>query len=321
MSQKKYLKNNDSMKIGQEGKVSKKDTRANIDYAMLTYKTFLDKKEYEVWIKEQLTIVQLYIAHEAPDHGDGGTPYEHTHVVLQCKRTKINPDRRLDYKGIHPNIRFISVTKLKPFQLAINYISDPKKNGGDPSCHQYYKETETSLARRIWKCKDVNEALETLMDKPSDASGIIQCFNMKNDKKEVSEFEHEKKKFQLALEDEIVNKKYNTNKLTWYNDHVGMSGKTSFAQWLWRKKQCALIMGAHSQKNIMCAIENAIKTGWDGKVVILNLSRANELSDTFYSTCELLMDGTFPSKKFLSLNMIFIVVLLRTLLLVLVLRL
>lgn len=276
----------------------------NFEAVILTYKSHLDKERVTKHFKERWLVKEIYIAHEIGQGTENGDQeekgYEHTHVVLRCARTKINPAIGADFDGIHGHIQLVKLSKRKPFQLAINYIADPNKKGGDQSCHHLYKEVPKSIAAAIWKCTTVQQALEEVMEKPGEAMGIISTFNLKNNEKNPDniEFRHEKKKFQVELENELKSGKHNADQVTWYYDSAGLSGKTTFCKYLMQKKLCTVINGGKNQANILCALENAIKNQWDQKVVIINIARTQKITDELYSTIEIIMDGMFTTEKY-----------------------
>jgi len=282
-----------------EKKSEKKVTYVNIEHVMLTYKTWIDKINLDQWLRKEFKIEELYIAHEAPDHDDGQTPYEHTHVIMKCKRTKINPGIKCNYMGIHPHVALLKVTKLKPWQLAINYIANPDKEGGDKTCHHLYKKCEEDMVKGIWNCNTISEALQKYVTRPCDANGIVTIFNHKDvEKQEIGDFKHEMHPWQKQLYELIMNDKLNPDQLTWIYDEAGLGGKSSLGIWLDRKGIASYQSGGTGGPALIRAIENAIKEGWNKKYLILDFARSTPIHTSAYETIEQLMNGMFTSIKY-----------------------
>lgn len=261
----------------------------NINYGIVTYKTHINKADLTAFFKGEFRINEIYVAHE---RSDAEMPYDHTHVVFSCDRTKINPAIKLNYKGIHPNIKVVKVTKLEPFQHAINYIANPEKPGGDPDMHKYYIKVEKNLAVSIWKCKDIKEALEKHMTRPGDAMGIKTCFEQKGIElpNEIPCPWPELKEFQVEMKETVEKKNFKLNQVTWYQDTVGNRGKSQFFIWLCRLKLVHYMEWNNSPKHRMNDVMNAIKRGWNRNIIVVNIARKQSF-DSVYPILEQLMNG------------------------------
>lgn len=282
--------------------MKEKIVQINMEYGIITYKTWLDKKNLEAFFREEFEVNKIFIAHETGTHkyDDPNTkPYKHTHVIVHIKRNKFNPATKCDFEDIHPNITVKKKSKMKPFQLLINYLANPAKEGRDMALDGLWKKVATNLATKIWDCKDVQEALTKCMDRPGDASGIIQCFNHKKEEEkkwdcpwpELRDWQADiMLKMEQGLKQGVLQHLY---------DDDGHAGKTKFFMWLYRCKHVAYIKcGNMSRSDMLNALKNLIKHGWNKRFLVMDFPRCEPPRKEDYAFAESVMDGIITTSKY-----------------------
>lgn len=262
-------------------------------YAFLTYKTHLNKKEYQDWLLPTFGVyTDLLIGHEV-----GETGYEHTHVYIKFGKTiSSRKETVFDYKGIHPNIQKVgrgsgrvSAKDIKAIKL---YVSK-----SDPELAQWreeFLEDEKHWTEKVWECKTVSEVL-SVTAKPSDAMGMITAFKYRPRVKvemtiEMKEWQKECVKW--------IEEPENRRRVYWIYDEVGGAGKSQFCEWAYFNKGALVIKGVGGYKDGPTIIKNAIDKGWDQKILLIDLPRGSERSDGIYSLIEQVKDGFITALKY-----------------------
>lgn len=257
-------------------------------YVLLTYKTHLNKKETKEFFEKLSGYKEIEIAHEN-GKDDPETPYEHTHIYINFgKRFSSTNARIFDIGELHPHIA--PITKKSEIPKVLNYISKE-----DPECGHLKKKEDIkiNITEAIWKCDSKAEALG-LCKKPGDAQGILTIFanKPKNDLKDdlkLNEWQGEL--FQKLTE------KPDDRSIIWIVDKKGGIGKSRFCRWMMMNKLGYVITQLGGDYHASATIKSAIESGWDKKVLLIDLSRSYEDKE-IYSPIEAIKNGMMTSVKY-----------------------
>lgn len=263
-------------------------------YVLLTYKTHLDKTEFESWLKEKdPSVTWLRLAHET---GDENCPYEHTHVVIDFGKTKQTTScRYFDYLSedgfIHPHIK--KLIGKKAFEDAKKYIAKEDPDNAD------------LLAKPCWiegvlNSKTAVDALKKYAERPTDVNGILSLHAIgQNDFRKRNKKEFIPRNWQQELHDELV-KEPDDRHITWIYDEEGNSGKTAFGKWMedLYPEKFIYTTDLGTTRDAATIIGNALQNGWEAWGMFINLSRTAENHDRMYSYIEELKDGRVTAQKY-----------------------
>lgn len=256
----------------------------------LTYKTHLDKAVFRDWLYTDFYIKphEVFIAHET-GVSNPTTPYDHSHVYIDWgKQFQSKSSRVFDYEGIHPHIRKIL---SKKFDGIWRYLCKEDKS----LTHLLDRcEKVVPIAEMIWNCKTERDALR-LAKKPSDALGILTLYNKREEvKMEAPDIElYDWQKELLS----IVKGPVHDRKVFWYMDKVGGSGKSTFADWLEAKEGALIINQMGSERDSASLILGALESGWDSRIVVVNIQRSKVIGPPFYDSLECIKDGRVTTTK------------------------
>lgn len=254
---------------------------------MLTYKTHLDKAEFEEWIRGEFpkNELKVAIAHETGDETD---PYEHTHVVIHFgKSTTISKTRvqkGFDYKGIHPNWKGMSGRTA--WKDGLKYITKEDTDVG----HEV-EEDFTDVIHKIWRCDTVQDAL-LLCKKPQDVLPYLalyrnKCESQRHMEYNESFFEAPLRENQQMWLDRLD--RQDDRKILWICDYECGAGKSWFGKWL------RVNRGAEKMRMSTKAI-NFMYQG--SEYVYINIAKSLEEGYVSYTAIEELKDGDMISDKY-----------------------
>ncbi|AUM61736.1 Rep [uncultured virus] len=253
---------------------------------ILTYtgKHFI-KKEYIAWLslafpKHEIKFVRC--AHETCPT----TKNPHTHVGIDFgKRAQITNVRKLDYDGIHPNIRCCS--GAAHWSNILNYLGKE-----DPENEDLQK---GRTARKIWACSNVQDALQ-VMDPESATAALVLWNNRPENKIEIDEPDKEwhREFFQMVTP--------SNRKVDWIFDKKGNTGKSWLCKWLMfrEEKDWYVVKGMKSAKDFATIMEAAIgHWGKNRGNLAFDLPRSNEEYDSIYTCLEMARDGMVTTSKYM----------------------
>lgn len=268
------------------GEMSSTRFRIQAQRVHLTYKTHLDKKVYEEWIKRKTKAKTVHMAHETADKHH---PYAHTHVIVEWETAFQTKDcRRFDYEDIHPHIKPI---KTKD-QLEHTYRYLTKE---DPECAYLLEMEHQGFARRTWACKTLQEALETC-NRPSDVLGTITMFKNKPRPQLEPDIIEEFRPWQHKLLVELKGVPDDRH-ILWVYDPRGGAGKSRLARHIEDTGMGILISGTTSLRDVAFIIKTAIDNGENLGVVVVDLTRSFRDRD-IYNLLEMLKNGRMVSPKY-----------------------
>lgn len=268
--------------------------------AMLTYKTHINKIDFEGFINRLKQTKKLYIAHEN-GLNDPVTPYEHTHVVLDFGEVFQSRNSRIfDFEGIHPHIS--KITNVNSWRKACQYICKEDKSVILDTGDNF----GNSIAEDIWKNKTIQDAL-TNMTNIKDALATIAVYNQKP-----LEWGRE---IQCAIQDEedmfpwqksiwtYIHTIPNDRNVYWIADEDGCKGKTQLIKYsaIKEPEKVMWIVPSGTTRDIIHVYMDQINKGWRGDTIMINLSRsATSCSDMahVYRIIEDIKDGMIFDSKY-----------------------
>lgn len=258
-------------------------------YAMLTYKTHLNKEEFKNFITARWDKAEIHIAHET---GDEQTPYEHTHCWVNFgKRVQSKNARFLDFGEIHPHIERMTT---KSHRLnGLKYLSKE-----DPECAYLKNATnDLSLTEKIADCKTLMEALTMNVVRPGDAMGVKLLWEMTRSEIAPKTVEYSFE-WQRDLRDELMGSP-DYRKIIWYVDPVGNTGKTQFVKNYITEhpKEAYAFTQFGGQKDTACIVQGALASGNSLRVVLIDLPRDAE-THAIYEPIEAIKNGMITSIKY-----------------------
>lgn len=198
-----------------------KDFRLFRQVLLLTYPTFLDKKELEAFLRLKIrNLHDIIIGWET-----GETGYKHTHVCVHTSGPRVRFDIKgqstLDFKGIHGEYN----------DFLWKFLAD-KWNyccKDDPANQD--KKKQTNLVTSIMGCDSTLDALEKHCEKPADAMGVIMIHKFKKMDYR-TKFTDANRPWQLELRKEVKEECENDREVIWLWDPIGKCGKRVMGDWL-----------------------------------------------------------------------------------------
>lgn len=289
---------------------------------MLTYAGWVVKSAFRVWLDtlhpnyKHKTII---IAHEI---GDKTNSYKHTHVFVDYGRnTEFMGCRIWDFPGPwvqdidhdpHPNIKKVSITKGRPVDFVMRYISKFDPELADIA-KQYAKKEEPALAVAVWGQMSRENVL-MMAKRPSDVPGLLTLHKYKPKENELSVREERILALELypwqARLLEILDGPASDRQILWYFDTRGNTGKSTFLQYLLARdkregtRHVAFVTQFGGARDGATIIQGAIAGGWDQSILVVDLPR--ELEDNkIYSPLEMIKNGMMTAVKYEGESIIF----------------
>lgn len=266
-------------------------------------------------------LTECHIAHET---GDVTNPYPHTHVAISFSSTVQTRNCRIfDYpvlemngfkyitkagiyvENMHPNIKVLGnaqqdwhrvcsyVAKEDP-QLAdvlLKYpLLQPKKN-----VYKKYVEESDSIQDALKKATRV-----------SDAPGIIAMYRYK-ERPKLRCAQFRPYGWQLDVLDMLSWSIADSRKIYWNHEPEGSIGKTSLVKFLAASDPSKFwfLQGIPYLNDAATKVSNALKEGWTGHAILINLTRKFQELTYIYETLEALKDGLVSAIKYNGPNVIY----------------
>lgn len=262
---------------------------------MATYKTHIDKDKLQAFWESKLNFRMVFwrAAHENADAKD---PYEHTHVLVDFGKSFQTTSCRFfdfvmdDGTTIHPNFKPIK-TKLH-WENSLNYIAKEDPENAD-------LKKQPTLATKVWDCKSIQEALEKNVRKASDATGIIALYNNKPREMQLKSMTEHFCGWQYELWEELAFSEGDDRSVIWIFEEKGGTGKTVFSRSLMidEPKDVLVTTAVSGAYHMATIIRNHIAEGWNGRIFLMNLTRAAE-DHKIYEGLEAIRDGMITSQKY-----------------------
>lgn len=276
---------------------------------LLTYKTHLDKKAYEMWLENKRPCDEIYIAHEYGTD-DPVCPYEHTHVAVNFTNTlKTTMARYFDYEGIHPNIAPVKGSnwrqQWKKVKMYVSKEDESLKHLREEIIEEEKKQKKTVNLDKLLSHKTLADAIrdpEVGVRNWGHIGGVTMAYGMK--KIEIKKKINCLHKWQVDIK-EIIMGEIDDRKVYWIYDPIGQGGKTQFCKMM-MAEDCTkfwMVTNASGSRDFGHAVSNAFNAGWTGHCMLFNLSREVE-EYNIYGPMEMMKDGVLTTTKFNSRTMI-----------------
>lgn len=267
---------------------------------LLTYSTHLPKLEYFKFLEivnGGNHLKECYVAHEK---ASSKTDYEHTHVYVDFGRQiKSKSSRKFDFRGIHPNIKFVTTRKV---DRILRYISKE-----DPELAELAKKYtwQPSIVEAIRSAKTKDEMLKHVK-RPADIFGAERIFDLTREEEPLRCAQFVPHGWQIPL----------LRKLEWtadlrsidnYWEPDGECGKTILIKYLVATDptRFASIADPGPARDTATVIVTARAAGWKGHCMLVNLTRDFVERDHIYKFLETLKDGLVTAQKYESATMVF----------------
>lgn len=272
---------------------------------LLTYKTHINKGDYHTWCHDKWTgkykDLKLHIAHENGKN-DPITPYEHSHIILDFgKRFQSKNSRVFDFivndDVIHPHIK--KIMSKKHLERCYAYLAkeDPENEYLLKLCSKKFDIVrdvfEVSKSDALNNARSASEALAIarLHDEHRDVNN--------SDSWSTTDEDFELYPWQAQIWGMINTRCRRSNIIHWIWDNNGANGKTTFINYCVdadpKHNYALYALGSH--RDVSENISQAIKHGWTGRVLHINLTRSAEYHDG-YNALEQLSDGRMTKQKY-----------------------
>lgn len=251
-----------------------------------TYKTHIDKLRYRLWLqgvcdakkgKSRVLLEKCYIAHENGE-GDSVTPYEHTHVLVKFSaKFETENARAFDFEGIHPNIG-----SVRNWGGSCVYMSkEDKVCAEEISTHE---KTKTVTGADI--LDNFKTAGEAMRVRPlHEANAIKTLFEIAHVNvpapRELSLLPWQEQLSALIPQ-------HDNRAIMWVCDQIGSSGKSMLMDYLGTQDKSWLVVRDFGKGgDFPSIISNAVRDGWTGYGILVDLPRSAESNPSMYRHLEM----------------------------------
>lgn len=281
---------------------NKKRWRMQATHMFLTYKTHLPKDEVHEFFLRNKKAKECFVAHEMGDSTHG---YEHSHVLVIWEKVKDNKNvdefnwppkylREPDMEVIHPQI---SAIKDKGHLNNLwNYLCKEDHANDHLKARRVQVETKAkSWTEQVFECETAADALKKMALKASDVTGILAAHKLKPKRRIAPKSLMED--WQVDLKEELERPPIK-REIIWYYDPVGGCGKTDFSLHMIRSDLALAVTGLGGDRDAGQLIDLGINSGWDARVLLIDLSRSKEGRDSLYSPLEAIKNGNLTNYKY-----------------------
>jgi len=253
-------------------------------YALLTYKTHLEKVALSSWFEQEFKAVEVHIAHET---GDEEVNYLHSHVYVDFgKAYQTTNVLRFDYEGIHPHVKVLSTREHVANALVYLAKEDPDNAG-------LLDRRMSAFAKSVWTCKSLTEAMQNV-SRASDVVGVREMFRMKPVERKVEPFEP--REWQKAVLDTIETKP-DDRTVYWVYDPKGGAGKSRLCRHVLTNGIGQMVTRFDGGRNAAQIVKGFIDSGWDGRCLLVDFARDAQ-EHQIYGPLEEIKNGVMTSTKY-----------------------
>lgn len=299
--------NNNNININNTTKVKGTPFRFTGKKMFITIKGH-QPQEYLDMIDNIYPIKKYIFCHEKADETD---PYLHSHIAIEfTKKIDFTNQRKLDYKGIHPNIQPIRQWEksIKYCMKEGTYFTNIEERILNKINKDYEGRDIANKLERIWSAPNLRDALTKNANDIKDIIPIIQTYNFCNqedtiDPDCIADWKNfEMYPWQKTLFSYLTVTRPDNRSVMWIYDNAGESGKTAFATYYTdiNHNESILINSVNEAKNINDIIRNWINKPCKRfpKVIFFNIPRTDKKSDAIYTAIECIKDGKITCEKY-----------------------
>ena len=246
-------------------------------YLLLTYKTWIGPTFLEQFAARGWDISWCH---------EKGEDYEHTHVVVDFhKYFQTVKQSFFDIEGLHPHWKILNGKKA--YADALEYC---RKEGLEmlikdisvTLSESYEGLTVVEALSRITELKNVIPVLALIkaLPRPLPAPPVLELYGWE-------------------LDVEAVLKTAPNRKIYWFWEPIGKVGKSTFARWmrLTYPNDVRVLQNPGGARDFATIVENLLASGWNGKLLILDLPR-NAEGHSIYEPIESIKNGFLNSIKY-----------------------
>jgi len=253
-------------------------------YALLTYKTHIEKVELSTWFKDEFKAVEVHIAHET---GDEEQEYLHSHVYVDFgKAYQTRNQLRFDYKEIHPHIK--TLQSREHVANALVYLAKE-----DPENKELLDRRMSAFAKSVWTCKSLTEAMQNV-SRASDVIGVREMYRMKPVERKIETFEP--REWQKVVLDTIETKP-DDRTVYWVYDPKGGAGKSRLCRHVLVNGIGQMVTRFDGGRNAAQIVKGFIDGGWDGRCLLVDFARDAQ-EHQIYGPLEEIKNGVMTSTKY-----------------------
>lgn len=262
---------------------------------LLTYRTHVDKDQLRMHLSSLRTPAsEVFVAHE---QASSDTDYAHSHVYVDLAKDRVDIKncRYFDFDDgsqiLHPHIKTI-FTKGHLDNIWRYLCKEDKEN-----LHLLERcaaPQKACLFDKVMECMTPQDVLR-MATKPSDAPGLLCMF--KHKRRPEPEPEPLMEDWQVDLADQL-DERPKKREIVWYYDPLGGTGKTDFALHMLRSNKAILLTNLGGDKDAGQLMEIALESGWDGRTILVDLSRSKEGRESLYSPLEAYKNGSITNTKY-----------------------
>jgi len=253
---------------------------------MLTYKGHLDKERLMAFIEGLHPCAFIRCAHETGAHEDGGEDYPHTHVLLDFGKIWQTRDcRKLDFDGVHPNI--------KPVKSAVHFRNGKEYLAKEDPANADLKGSGVPMADACWRHESLQEALRKV-ETVSEVMGTIALYNAAPKEDYKSPPPREWRPWQAGMIAKL-SEPADDRTIMWIYDEKGAGGKSLLARYIGDYMNGILITQMGGQKDTATLLEG--EPSLSDRPIVVDLSRSSKEKE-IYDPLEHMKDGSMNSVKY-----------------------
>lgn len=319
--------------IPNDGKFLFENQKVMLTYGSKTNPTHIDKEAFVDWAKKLFPMKELIFVRVAHETGDDINPYLHTHALLQWSAAPRTKDsRKFDFTMPDGSIRHPHIKKVKT-EL---HLKRAKKYLGkeDPENADLWNSAIT-WQDELMECLEDESELVAMARTPQQIQGLREARNImlkkkKNDEKASFEPLTDLSRWQWKLWNrlnetsfgELPSVKFKNNDkegewdsdtsfemkgdgriartiITIYNPE-GRSLKTVCVKKLVASDPARFLamQGISKARDITTQLSTALKNGWKGDTILINLTR-QAADHKIYNSIEMCCDGLITTEKWI----------------------
>ncbi|QMW68756.1 replication-associated protein [Crucivirus-275] len=268
-------------------------------------------------VRHKNSISFIRLAHEYGTHDEGEDPYLHTHIAiefgknLQSTNSQIfdymegygfRVDKKCHIGFLHPHCRYL-ISKAH-WDNSLKYLAKEDPDNADLLINAKNDTPEFSVAA-LHAYATPADMLSAMITNKSDvklATQYLAIYNCRPNKlMGIQKDPITLTGWQIPFFHEINNTPGKGRQIIWINDSIGGSGKSWLIDHCFATNPSKYYMIGPPQglPNTMNITMNALKAGWTGDTIFMNLTRSSESYKNTYECIEALIDGQCYNTKYI----------------------